>query len=67
MIVDIARENSTIIIWSVQIGWLVVGLCSKLILEPLLVADHYLLAFGLQETDERLDNLESCATEWHKN
>ena len=62
MIVNIAREDGAVIIWSLQIGWLVLRLFSKLFLEPLLVADHYLPAFGLQQADELPDDSHGAAS-----
>lgn len=67
MIVHVAGEDSLVIIWSLQSGWLVLRLLSKLFFEPLLVADNYLLAFGLQEADERLDDSQSPPSKWDKN
>lgn len=67
MIVHIACEDCGVIVWSLQIGWLVVFILSKLLFEPLLVADHHLFAFGLEQADERLDYSQSSASERDKN
>lgn len=42
-------------------------LFAKLFLEPLLVADHDLLAFCLQQADEVLDDPQSSASERKEN
>lgn len=67
VIIHVAWENGPIIIRSLQIGWLVICLLSKLFLKSFLVADHYLLAFALQQTNECLDNEQSSASERNKN
>lgn len=63
VVVHVAREDGFVIIWSLHVGRLVIGSFSKLLLEPLLVADHNLLAFSFQEADERLDNSQCSATD----
>lgn len=67
MIVHVAREDGAVIVWSLQTGRLVICVLSKLFLEPLLVVDHDLLAFGLQEADECLDNSQGSASERDEN
>jgi len=67
VIVHVAREDGAVIVRSLQIGRLVAGLFAKLFFEPLLVADHYLLAFGLQQADEGLDDPQSSASERNEN
>lgn len=57
VIIDISCEDGLVIIWSMQICRVVFWTLSKLFLEPLLVADHYLPAFGLQQADECLDDM----------
>ena len=67
VIINIAREDGVVIVWSLQIGRFFICLLSKLFLEPLLVADNYLLVFGLQQTDECLNDVERSTSERHKN
>lgn len=67
VIVHVACKDSVIIIWSLQVWRLLVCLLSKLFLELLLVADHHFLAFGLQQGDERMDDLQGAAPKWSKN
>lgn len=67
VIVHVAREDGAVIVWSLQTGRLVIRLLSKLFLEPLLVVDHDLLAFGLQEAGECLDDSQRSASERDEN
>lgn len=66
MIVHVAGEDGVVIVGSLQIGRLVLWVLVKLFLEPLLVVDHNLLAFGLQEADERLDDPQGSTAERHE-
>lgn len=67
MIVHVSREDSTVVVRPLQLGWFAIRLLPKLFLEPLLVADHDLLTFGLKEADEGLDDSQGSASEWDKN
>lgn len=66
VIIHVAGEDGAVIVWPLQIGWLVICILSKLFLELLLVVDNYVLAFGLQEADECLDDSQSSASERDK-
>lgn len=66
VIVDIARENGGVVVWSEEVGWRVHWFLSKFILEPLLVADIHLPALGLQEVDEGLDHPQRSISERHQ-
>lgn len=66
VIIHIARENGTVIVWSLQVGWLI-HILSKLLFEPFLVVDHNLLAFRFHQANEHLNDLESPASKWDQN
>lgn len=67
VVVHVAGEDGFVVVRPLHAGRLVMGSFSKLLLEPLLVADHNLLAFGFQEADERLDNSQRSATDRDQN
>lgn len=67
VIVHVAREDGAEVVRSLHMVRLDICLFAKLFLEPLLVADHDLLAFCLQQADEVLDDPQSSASERKEN
>lgn len=67
VVVHVARENCSVVVWSLQLGRLLLHGLPKLLLEPLLVVDHNLPPFGLHQANERLDDLESSTSKWDQN
>lgn len=66
MIVHVACKDSVIVVWSLQIGRLLILVLSKFFLELLLVAHHHFLAFSLQQADERMDDLQRASPKWNE-
>lgn len=67
VVIHVAAEDGFVIIGSLQIGRFVIRVFSKLLLEPLLVVHHNLLAFSLQEADESLDDSQGAASDRDQN